>query len=329
MYDISTAEKGKRMVYLYKLFINGNKLSSKEITDIMREEFSDLSIRTIQRDIKDLCEVEPAIMRIREGKNSYWKIDRRASMVKQTFRITPSELLSFHILKAHLKSFDKTVIAEEVNLLAKKLEEYAPNEVYSKESLFWDQNIGRYDYTQLDPIIRRIIKYITDETSALVEYYSNDSRKIKKYLVTLRKIFSYAGMLYVVAYVPRHDSHIALSIQNINKIDERKNYKYALPEFDFKKWTKNRFGVFYGPSRKVVLHIDKDYSHYFENRIWHQSQQITKQDDGSLILEMNVPLAPDFKAWILGWADAVTILKPKDLIEEIHKKVKNILNKYE
>jgi predicted DNA-binding transcriptional regulator YafY len=44
---------------------------------------------------------------------------------------------------------------------------------------------------------------------------------------------------------------------------------------------------------------------------------------------MNVPLAPDFKAWILGWADAVTILKPKDLIEEIHKKVKNILNKYE
>ena len=107
MYDISTAEKGKRMVYLYKLFINGNKLSEKEITDIMREEFSDLSLRTIQRDIQDLCEVEPAIMKIREGRNAYWKIDRRASMVKQTFRITPSELLSFHILKAHLKSFDK------------------------------------------------------------------------------------------------------------------------------------------------------------------------------------------------------------------------------
>ncbi len=41
------------------------------------------------------------------------------------------------------------------------------------------------------------------------------------------------------------------------------------------------------------------------------------QESGDLLLTLQVPLSPELITWILGWHEAITVLAPDTLIEEI------------
>lgn len=323
------SEKAARVIFLLKKLQNGIIFSTVEAHKMVEKEFGTTSLRTVQRDLNTLLECEPLLFTYKDGKKPIWKIDRSITKTKAIVHFDENELLSFHILKAHLKAFRQTVIEEEINQLTKKLDVLAPNEVFSTESLYWDQNAGQFDYTQYDPIIRRIIKYIAEKQWVKVYYRAIGKKTTNDFTILIRCFFQYSGSLYCVAYVPHYDHHIALSVQHIEKLEPLDNIRKKIPPFDFKKFSKSRFGVFYGTIRKVELRINKIYNEYFENRIWHQTQKIEYDKNGNLIITMRVPLGDDFKSWIMSWCEAITVIKPVDLIKEINMKLRNSLKNYE
>jgi predicted DNA-binding transcriptional regulator YafY len=176
--------------------------------------------------------------------------------------------------------------------------------------------------------LSKIIDAIVNQKWLNIDYNTSSKGVINKILVNLRCLFTYSGALYAVAYVPKHDTHIALALHNITQIEEADNKKRNLPEFNFKEWTKYRFGVFYGEPKRVILNIKKEFKHFFINRKWHQSQVMKEEDDGSLTLEMKVPLGPDFIGWLLGWSNAIIIKKPKELKKTIIEKIKQSIENY-
>jgi len=322
------ADQIHRIVYLLRKFQTGTKFTTKEILDELPSEFSDVSLRTIQRDLVLLQECEPSLTFSKQGKVVTWEIPRIARRPSNLIKLSANELLSFHVLKAHLKTFHGTMIEEEVNQLTKKLEEIAPQEVYSDESLYWDQNIGHFDYTNFDPIIRKVINFTAHKTWVTVEYNPKNMGEIHKFTGLFRKLFTYTGYLYVVAYIPKHESHIALAIQNIEHITPYEEFRHKIPEFDFNDWTKNRFGVFYGEIRNVELKINREYKYYFINRRWHQTQSESVDAEGNLLLRMKIPICPDFIAWVISWGDAVTVMEPEELIEEVKENLTSTLMNY-
>jgi len=323
------SDKTARVFFLYKKLRNGYKFTTEEAYEMIEKEFGTTSLRTIQRDLNTLLDLDEFVYTEKDGKKTIWIYDRSASKITEIIHFEKNELLSLHILKAHLKAFQQTVIEDEINRLTKKLDLIAPNDIFVTESLYWDQNFGYYDYTQLDPQIRRIIKYISEKQWLKINYYSKIMNKQNSFIALLRGIFQFAGTLYVIAYVPHHNNHISLVLQDIEQIEAVQNIKYKIPRFDFRQWSKKRFGVFYGKVRKVVLKIDKDYKHYFENRLFHPSQQFSTDLDGNLILTIRVPLGRDFRAWILSWGKAITVLKPVELIKHINLSLRNTLKNYE
>ncbi len=324
----TTSEKTSRVIYLLKKLQNGFTFSADEAHKMIENEFGSTSLRTVQRDLNTLLDSEPLIYTSKEGRKTVWKIDRTVTKMKSIVHFSGNELLSFHILKAHLKAFKNTVIEEEINFLTKKLDVIAPMDVYSEESLYWDQNAGQFDYTQYDPLIRRIIKYIAEKQWLRIKYHAGGKKEGKEFTVLLRCFFQYAGSLYCVAYVPRYKHHIALAVQYIDNLvpDDKEGLK--IPPFSFSRWTRNRFGVFDGEIKKVVLKVNKKFIRYFINRTWHQTQKLDYNNSGDLIITMRVPLGNDFKAWIMSWCEAITVLKPAGLIEEINSKLNNALNNY-
>lgn len=323
------AEQLDRVIYLLKKFQNGGRFTSKELLDELPDELSGVSLRTIQRDIVALQNCEPNLTSIKSGKEVIWEIPRKFRSAARLVNLSANELLSFYVLKAHLKTFSGTMIEEEVNHLTQKLEEFAPSEVYSDESLYWDQNIGQFNYQNFDPIIRRVLTYTAKHKWVDISYNPSQKGEVHKHTVMFRKLFTYAGYLYVVAYLPKHDSHIALTIQNIEEVEENNSFTHKIPEFDFRDWQKNRFGVFYGEIRLVELKIKKEFKHYFTNRYWHQTQQETNDEEGNLILKMKIPLSPDFTAWVLSWSDAIKVIRPTDLIKDITNRLNRTLKNYE
>jgi hypothetical protein len=322
------ADQAQRIVFLLKKLQAGNKYTTTEAYEMICKEFGEHSLRTVQRDMVLLQKCEPAVNAVRVGKEFLWYIPKEVRYTEALIRIDTNEILSFYILKAHLKTFKGTIIEDDVNKLADKLEKFAPKEIYSSDSLFWDQNIGYFDYSNYNDKLSKIIDAIVNQKWLNIDYNTSSKGVINKILVNLRCLFTYSGALYAVAYVPKHDTHIALALHNITQIEEADNKKRNLPEFNFKEWTKYRFGVFYGEPKRVILNIKKEFKHFFINRKWHQSQVMKEEDDGSLTLEMKVPLGPDFIGWLLGWSNAIIIKKPKELKKTIIEKIKQSIENY-
>ena len=60
---------------------------------------------------------------------------------------------------------------------------------------------------------------------------------------------------------------------------------------------------------------------YIKEKIWHESQKLHPQKDGSLIFEAEVAGTEEIKSWILSWGKEATILEPAELKAKIKSEV--------
>lgn len=320
------SQQAKRLVYLLKKFQNGAKLSAMEVHNVICEEFGKVTLRTVQRDLRVLIESEPAMAIDKDGRTALYYIPRTLRPAAPV-RLESHDLLSFHVLKAHLKTFKKTVIEEHANRLYSQLEELAPYSVVDSESLYWSKNIGQFNYEDYDKIIRRIIHYTTKRQWVSLKYTTLENlHKPKRYKAFLRSIFTYFGYLYVIAWLEGHDDYVALALHRIEELEPIEKQNIKVPRFKFDEFSRKRFGVFNGQLKKVLLKISKEYAHYFENRNWHETQKISYDVEGNMLLSMTVPIAQDFVSWLLSWGEAITIVKPPALKEKIMDEAKKIIS---
>ncbi len=328
MSDTNT-NQAARLIFMLKKLQNGYELSAEQMLDRIRENFKEVSLRTVQRDLRLLQDCDPTVETKNDGRTVYYYIPRklreRAPVV-----IGGSDLLSLHILKAHLKTFKGTVVEELTKSLSNKLEEIAPANVYSIDSLYWNKNVGQYDYFNYDKTLRQIIHYITKDKWVRLNYCPlKHLDEPEPHIVKMKSMFTYFGYLYVAAYDIKHKNFVVFAVHRIDSIEQIDDEpRVKVPKFDYNKFVKNRFGVYGGHPVNVTLKIKPEYTHYFENRFWHISQKFEKQSDGSMLLKLRVPIVPDFVSWIISWGDMITVVSPNTLKHKVIKKLKNTLENY-
>jgi proteasome accessory factor B len=57
---------------------------------------------------------------------------------------------------------------------------------------------------------------------------------------------------------------------------------------------------------------------------WHNTQKVTRNGDGSVIVEFRVDGLGEITWWILGYGDQVQVLHPKRLRQKIIETAKNV-----
>jgi predicted DNA-binding transcriptional regulator YafY len=319
----------KRIVFLFKTFLSGKQLTTAELQEEIRnEELGDVKIRTLQRDLQLLEEMDTRITKRREGRSYLWYIPRH-SLQTNSFFFKDNQLLSLYILKSHLKNLKNTIVSKELETLLMTLEEKYPSQVIANKDLYWDKNIGNYDYSKHNKTIDKIIDSIVNHEWVKIEYDPSETGKVKIYTGKIARIFSYDGYLYIAVYVPDYGYYIAMSIHRILSINKISPIETEVPEFDEEEFLNIRFGVFWGEPKKVKLRIEIDFAKYFINRYWHSSQVITENDDGSLELCLSVPVSHELISWILSWHQAITVIEPDELIEKIRVSLELSLRKYD
>lgn len=322
--------RAERIAHLIKRMENGYKLTTDDVNRYYNNVLnSNVDLRSSQRDFKDVQGFDPRVKLVKNRGRKYICIPKHSSKIVQDPPIIKNELLSLYILKAHLNAFDNSDIESEVNALIAKINERNPDTVYSTESLFWDQNFGKYDYSSHNDTINHLIGHIIEKNFIKVDYEKTTGQTQNSFRCLPRQFFQYEGSLYLVVYVPFHKNHIALKIECISKIRKVSAIEgEEIPEFDFKEFTKYRFGVFYGKEQKVIIKIGKKMKYYFENRYFHESQNFY-EDNGDLVLSMNVPLSPELESWLMGWIDHIEIVQPDRLRNSVANRLKKGLESLE
>jgi predicted DNA-binding transcriptional regulator YafY len=327
---MTLAPQVKRIIKMLELFSMGRKLTAAQLFAYFDQEYS---LRTLQRDLLTIQEAGiPLEMEREKGKENIWSFppEYRRMIMPQIER---NELLTMHILKAFLKSFRQTTIESDLDNLLNKIEEIAPGEIYMElgeiDDLVWDQDVGHYNYDQTDGILNQAIDLIVAKKWATVTYRSSGQHEQKTYDIFPSRIFQYKGVLYLAAYHPWFDQYFALTLHRIIKIISAEKDERPVPDFDLADFRRNRFGVFAGETEQVELEIESEYAHYFKDRIWHPSQQISTKKDGTLLIKMEVPVSPELVTWILGWHTAIKVIKPGSLVNEITQKLEETLKTYD
>jgi predicted DNA-binding transcriptional regulator YafY len=327
MLDDEKFEQARRVLFLMNEFLAGKKYSTKEIQQHYENKFKSCSMKTVQRDIRVLRDELNILDAERVGTTKYWSIPRdllRGYPVK----FHSDELLSLYLLKAFLRTFSDSDLSDNLDELIVKLNRKLAAPVIKGDFVIWDQAPGKYDYSQHKATIRKLIRYIIDKVWLDLEYTRKSDNHLTKISVLPVGIYEYQGMLYLIAYFLNRKTYLTLSIQNIKEIFISKSQHSEKPEFDHRKFKEQVFAVFADDLQDIKLLISKKYTKYFENRLWHTSQKVSQDNDGNMILEMKVPIAPDLISWILSWHQAIVVLEPQELKERVVDALRLALENY-
>jgi predicted DNA-binding transcriptional regulator YafY len=95
--------------------------------------------------------------------------------------------------------------------------------------------------------------------------------------------------------------------------------KYTIPEdFDANKYFDSSWGIIVeGEAKTIRLKFDAGIARIFEETIWHPSQMLKRQKDGSLLMTLQVMDTVELYSWILSWGDRVEVLEPEELRQDI------------
>jgi predicted DNA-binding transcriptional regulator YafY len=87
--------------------------------------------------------------------------------------------------------------------------------------------------------------------------------------------------------------------------------------FDARRWEAEAFGIVHERPITVVLRFRADQAPYVRERVWHPTQRIRELHDGRVELTLRIGGIFEATRWILGWGDAVEVLRPQKLRADV------------
>jgi predicted DNA-binding transcriptional regulator YafY len=135
---------------------------------------------------------------------------------------------------------------------------------------------------------------------------------------------------YLIGYCHRTKSQRTFKIERIEAIEATSEPYVIPPDFDANEFLGSSWGIVVeGEVKTIRLKVNApEIIRIMEETIWHPSQVLEKQGDGSMIMTLRVTYTVELYSWILGWGEKVEVLEPAELREEIVKTVKAMLDFY-
>jgi len=159
-------------------------------------------------------------------------------------------------------------------------------------------------------------------------YFTMSRKQETRRKVAPYKIWFFDGTFYLIGHCLLRNSVRLFAIDRIKSLcltDE----SFQIPEdFNTEDFMRSSFGTFAGNLTTIKIHFETDIAGYIQERIWHESQEIESQEDGSIIFKVTVAGTDEIKFWVLNWGAKATVLEPDSLRDEIKSEAEAMAGKY-
>jgi predicted DNA-binding transcriptional regulator YafY len=169
---------------------------------------------------------------------------------------------------------------------------------------------GVKDYAGFEPTILRLVEAIISRRRCKVEYRAPDRKEGRRFPYDPYRILSVQGGLYVVGKVPAYSNLATLAVDRIHSVEFLDESFSVDPAFDPKRYEAEAFGVVWEKPVTVVLRFRADQTPYVREREWHPTQRFRTLKDGRLEMTFRAGGLFEITRWILGWGDAVEVIRP-------------------
>lgn len=326
--DLGT-EQARRVIYMYNKFLEGNSYSSSEMYDEVIRVFKvNLSLRTVQRDLRTLHEMVPNMEQVNVGRQVYWRLSKADLTPKYFEKVDPSDILSFHYLKGYLSEYKDSIIGKDVEKLIKKTDNLVPGKAFLVDALQPNYEMGILNYRNFSAILEDIITATIEKKWLNVSYTEIYSSDIHHHFVMFKGFFTYNNSLCFIGFVPRKHEYAVIPMENIIKTVPALPYNEYVPEFDLKKFFENRFGISKGELIVLTVKFAPEYQHIWGNRKYNPTQQVKTYEDGSVEITFNAVFNKELIMWLMRFGSAVKVLSPKIVIDTLKQEYEASLKQY-
>ncbi|MCL4233016.1 MAG: WYL domain-containing protein [Deltaproteobacteria bacterium] len=307
---------------------SGIGVSVKELQD----EY-EVTRRTIERDIEGLTEAGFPILLLRqEGQLKFWGLTQPAPNLPP-FPLDQDELIAVYLAAGLLEFFEGTPYQEGMDRVRTKIAATLPPRVLARlddiRDHFLPMRRQRATYAAGREIVAALNRALLTQHQCRIVYHAPSRAAAREHVVRPCGILVHRQILYLAALVgDRTDPTIfaVARIRSIEVLDEQ----FTMPDdWSLARYVDPHFGIWKGEPAKVALRFAPHAAHIPEEIEFHSTQKISKNDDGSVDVEMTVGGLNEVVWWVLSYADAVCVLRPKELANRVRDTARAIAALYE
>lgn len=309
------------------------KISSARNGKAVAELISELDCqrRTVYRDIEALQNAGfPLYNEKVNGRNIWFVLDGDDKSIETPFNIT--ELMALYFGRDLLKALDGTFLSDSLKSLVDKIKTKLPEDslnYLNKIEQTFQVSAKQSNVNENFPdIMKEVNDAALEKKYIKIEYYTISRDEITKRKVAPYKILFFNGTYYLIAYCSLRGSVRTFSLDRIKGLTITSEDFEILKDFNIKEYTRQSFGVFQGDKTLVKIEFSKDVAKIVAEKIWHESQKISWNDDGSMVFEMQVAGIDEVKIWIMQWGKGAVVLEPRELKDRIKKDILKMLDNY-
>ena len=306
-------------------------LSSRHYGATVKELAEEMKVneKTIRRDLQTFEQVGfPLEESIGERGRKNWKVCGAKDQPELAFAL--DEALALYMGRRFLEPLAGTFFWDAAQSAFKKI-----RACLGKSALAYLEKIagrlhhrvvGAGDYSKKADLIDALMQAIEDHKQTFITYRSQQATEPVSYPVYPYGLTYFRGSLYLIAHSPDHDQVRHYKVDRVEDVDVTAMPFNRPGDFDLEKHLAGSFGVFQGNENVIVeIRFAPTVARYVEESRWHESQQLSKQRDGSLIASFRLSNTEEIGRWVLSFGKHAMVMKPEELRERIADEAEAIL----
>ncbi|MBI1247519.1 WYL domain-containing protein [bacterium] len=292
------------------------------------------SLKTIRRDLELLQGLGfPISDEEREHGCKYWVA--KSDSTTPTLKFDFSEILGLYVSRMLLEPLAGTVLWEATQSAFRKIKatlgEPAVAYLHQLSGLIHRTSFRESDYSRQAEVIDHLMVAIEECRISFITYQSARSTEPLTYDVYPYGLVYHRGSIYLIAHSQQHNMIRTFKLERISEVTIEV-LKFQRPhDFDLQHYFQNSLGIYHSAEepQRVVIRFTPEVARYVEEHHWHASQQLHREKDGYLRVELEIAALEEVKSWVLSFGAQAVVEEPLELRETIQSEITQLNAVYE
>lgn len=291
----------------------------------------DCHTRTVYRDLEALQMAGFPLYTEQSGGKTRWSI-LDAGRRQMPLPLNLTELMALYFSRNMLKGLQGTAMFDSLAALFEKVKATLPSEYTAYLDKLADSlevGIKAYKpYHRFQLILSQVNQAAQERRHIEIDYFSMRRREITRRRVAPYKIWFYDQTFYVIGFCSLRRAVRLFAVDRIERLAISDEHFEPPPDFDASTFMQASFGVFQGAPVDVRIRFAPEVAGYIREKIWHPTQSLACQADGSLVFSAQVAGIEEIKHWVLKWGAAAVVLEPAALRLAVSHEISEMSRNY-
>ncbi len=314
----------ERMLLIHKALQRGGFPNCSRLAEEL-----EVSTKTISRDIDFMR--DRMLMPIEYEPSEHGYCYTREVESLPTIDISEGELLALSVAQKALDHYKGTPFEKPLANAFNKLSASLPDTITANLTELSDTISFKHGrLSKLDEETLKIaIKGALEKRVLKFHYKKPGDGALEERVANPYHVTNYLGKWYLLAWDHARNAMRTFLLARASRLELGKETFQIPPEFSVDDYLWTSFGIWSSTgNHKVAIRIQPSLAEYISENVWHPSQKIESNDDGSVIVHFKLGGLEEVAQWILSWGNQAEALEPNALRALVKKQAQSVVDLY-